>query len=453
MKCNRFIWESWQSNNEILETMTPFHFHLKRLFLKDMFNIPLRYGICLFLSMLIFMLFLVNIFKTYAILKNESKWLKDRLFTELNMTKDIRSIEISMNISLSISLGFFVLLFTLVQLNVLVYTKSLVLKFRRGEYVFKLKDVYSYDGINLIASFVANTFISLYVFFLFGFCLITPICFKEFWMILWALRDRWLMQVVLVLFNGAMETVLAGVFTDGFHIRFRFCYQIYELYTMIMGFIVSLVLGAMRYALLVFFVIISLFRVDSSIIPVWVTKMFHFNFDSVNYRFRAFIKSYYHHNNPIVHTFALMMQAGLFKRKERARVSFQDLEAGPEVKKNSHNRQNQSTQEIAFKVIERLPLSEIDRIGDRLDMGEGFDRPNEEVLKRRKSRKVNRRIAAKWQLCVFLAMNPSLMQYRVSDQSDSRNLDRKGNNFYNKDLEYQDNVYGVELGHATTRKD
>ena len=464
------IYENWKSNDQILSTLTPFHLNIKRLFLIDSFYIPLRYGICIFVSLIIFMMFMVNIFTTYESLKSNSEILAKLLYSSEGLAKGMASIKRSMDISLFISLTLFVLMFFFIQINVLVYIKNLVLKFRKGEYMFKLKGIHSYDGINLIASFVANTFFSLYVFFFFLLFVITPICFNEFWMVMWGFRKYWLMQVVLVMFNIGLHIVLAGVFTDGYHIRFRFCYQMYEIYKMIIGFIVSMVIGAIRYVLLVFFVIMTLFRVDSSITPVWVNKMFHFNFDFVNYRFQAFIKSYHHHNNPIVHTFTLMLQAGLFKKKERERglslLARDGREAishsqgvGTDVRqKNSRKPTKNNTEEIAFEKIEKVPHSESDRIVEVLDTGLGnsemafnFDKSGEPVLKERKSKEVNRRIAAKWQLCVLLAMNPSLMRYRVSD-SETKNQDRKRRNFYDKDLEYQNNVYEGEIDLNSVRK-
>lgn len=511
------------------DTITPFHLNKKKLFLRDTFYIPLRYGICIFLSLIIFTIFMVNLVSTYKELKNQSENLAKFLYPEERLKEGIDSIKSSMDIALGIALVLFILLYFFVQLNVLTYFKFQILKFRKGEYLFKLKNINSYDGINLIASFVANTYFSLFIFFFFLILVLTPLCFKEFWIIVWSLRKYWLMQVILVIFNVGLHAVLAGVFSDGYHIRFRFCYQVYEIYKMIIGFIVSLVIGLIRYILLVFFVILTLFRVDSSIIPTWVNKMFRFNFDFVNYRFRAFLKSHHAHNNPIVHTFALMLQAGVFKRKKarerksvipiyssrynnkipeqiqapisksdgsgqsnqmdieelkkerksesqnkldydekldnqnRERLKDEDITSNPKSNQESMSPDNQETprNNEEVKLLNKIQnpfTAENDQQIDQEDNVETDLKRKDSPIKkfnnfsdglriRGGKRTIDRKIAARWQLCVLLAMNPSLMRYRVSDPNDiyAENHKRKRQNFYDKNLEFENNPYTGEV--------
>ena len=291
----------------------------------------------------------------------------------------IEKITFSTEISFWIVTTILTIVFVVIQVNILTHFKSNILKMRKGIFDFDMNKYNCYDSINTIGGFIANSFFSFNFFFVFLAVVITPFCFKEFYQLLWYFNEFWLNQVILILVNIILAQVLKKIMTDGTHFKYRVCYQFWEFYKILTGFIISFVTGLTRYIILIFVLLISLFRVDTSVIPVWVTRMLYFNFDFVNRRFFGFLKCYHAHNHPIVHTVMMLVKAKTFSKS----------------------------------------------------IGESFEMEFNNKTKR---------IAYKWQLCVLLALNPSLMKFRKhrlrdlekdKGENDQEFIDKK-KNFYEK---------------------
>ena len=304
-----------------------------------------------------------------------------------NFEAFIGQIRFSLSVSFGLAATLFALIFILIQTSIVINFKKSVLEMRKGVYEFDMGSHASYDSLSMIGAFIANSFFSLKLFFFFLGIVISPFCFPQFWMLIWFLRDIWINVVVLIVVKAVIKIILSKVLTDGTHFMFRVLYQIYEFFQILTGFVISFVLGLVRYITLVVAVFISLFRIDTSVIPIWVSKMIFFNLDFINRYYFGFMKCYHAHNHPIVHAFAMMYKGGLFGASD------------------------------------------------------GISNEPELTPKQRK-------IAFKWQLFVLLAMNPSLVQYRKTnlarmeeineDLKEKHTLDK---NFYNKKNLMKDAVF------------
>lgn len=353
---------------------------MNRLTVNEVIHFPPKLVACLLVSLFFLIIFTMILYQNFISLFQYSEALIRSFVTPDTIDDVIVKIRQSFLIAFGIITTLFILIFIFINVSVVTKFKNMVIEMRRGIYQFDIKSHDSYDSLNMIGGFIANTIFSFYVFFVFMAIIITPFCFKEFYIILWGLRDYWLNKVILMMVNIVIHMVLGKIMTDGTHFRFRCCYQFYEFYKIVTGFIISFITGLIRYLILIVILVISLFRVDSSVVPIWVSRLFFFNLDFVNRRYFGFLKCYHAHNHPIVHTVGMLFKAKQF------------------------TNQNDSNED-------------------------------EEVLTPKQ-----RQIAFKWQLCALLVRNPSLVDFRkhnsisksdIDKNTDQRIVDKK-NNFYNK---------------------
>ena len=182
------------------------------------------------ISFFIFLTFNIILNTYFEMLQTSIKEIISSYFTPEALDQIIKSVNKSTTISFWIISVIFGLIFIIIQFGILINFKSKVLEMRRGIYSFDINKYQSYDALNTIGGFIANSFFSYNVFFIFMAILITPFCFSEFYALLWYFRAYWLNKVILILVNTVIHLILGKVMTDGTHYRFRTCYQFYEFY-------------------------------------------------------------------------------------------------------------------------------------------------------------------------------------------------------------------------------
>lgn len=357
---------------KILFTMTPFKLNLKKKELHFPVYIPLKYMINLTITTLIFAIIMFNLTKTYSLLKSATMIVVDALMgTDENEVPEIKEVQRAFLISWNITVVLFVIVFLLILWRSSIRFIGDIINLRKGFYFFDDSRHDSYNSLNYIPAYIGNAIFSYQFFLTIIFIIFLPLSMPFIYRLAWHYRSYWFWNVLFILINIIADVSLNFVFTDLTHYRFRRAYQIYDIFRMFTGFVASAGSGIARYFLIFIVLSISLFRIDKQSIPRWVSQFFNFNLDLVNLKHNSFLKCYHSHNNPILHSFLIIIQTYWMN------------------KKNTKSQNKNADDDIE---------------------AQHFSKSSND--------KINKKIAYKWQLMVLLVKNPTLMKYRKFDKID-----------------------------------
>lgn len=328
----------------------------------------------------------------------------------------------------------FVLVYVLILWRSIMRFFGDVFLLRKGFYQFNEHKNDSYSSVNYIAAYIGNAIFSYYFFFWMMTIIITPMCIPFVWRLAWHYRQYWLSTIAFVLINVIMDKALDCYFTDETHFKHRRQFQYYDLIRFGTGFLASVGSGIGRYIILFLMLIISLYRVDKQSIPRWVSQFFSKNMDLVNMKHNSFLKCFHCHNNPILHTFVLLVKGKTFKSKSDYKLRYTVMEHGLD-----RNNPKDAEKEKKTDAIEM----------EKVELKEDKPKHNRRHFQIRESFKLgefpkirNPRIAFKWQLMVLLAQNPSLLQFRKREKleaADDLNEEEDSVNDNNINLMYEEN--------------
>ena len=344
---------------------------------------------------------------------------------------------------------FFIIYVFILYRSVLRFFVDLFL-LRRGFYHFKEVKNNSYNSVNYIAAYIGNAYFSYYFFFWVITILLTPFSTPFLYRLAWHYQQYWFSTALFAIINVILDKALDPVFTDETHFKHRRLFQYYDMFRIGTGFLASYGSGIARYVILFLMLFISLYRVDKQSIPRWVSQFFSKNLDLVNMKHNSFLKCYHCHNNPVLHTFVLLLKGKRFRPDEHSQP-YTVMEHGldrVDPEKRAQQRKEREKQEKqrdeAKRAAKADPKGEdsAHKPHERLALRDHAE-PSEEQVNRppRDERHFrirdgfrrgefpevrNKRIAYRFQLLVLLAQNPSLLAYRKSDKVDAERVDGGG---------------------------
>ena len=385
----------------MIETLLPFSFYKRRLFVNYPLYFPSKLLICLFLQFFVQSEMVFQLIQMYVQATNKDiNWIKsipDIIDTSLDF------LFLSARISFIAVIVLFIVIAIYSVYRMLRSFMVSVFNMRLNGMDLIIGRSHIWPSTLFIQYYIGNiTFSSfpfLLAFFVFFFCVSNPF----FWWFVWTQRSVWLAPVLVFFFEVVLDAVLKKLTDYGFHFRNRVLIRVFDIFKMVLGFYSGLLLGFVRFFISLLFINITMFRVDKTGIPKWIYNIF--NLDLVNNTYHGFLRLYHTHNNPIVLAFVGTLMDNVIQARKhgRSREGVRLLK-----KKLTENSENQTTAENNLLSEEYLRDDREPNLKDTI--GKNDNSIEKPFLLKDKHRYL--KVAYKWQYYAFLVRNSKLWEFR-----------------------------------------